>query len=197
MTLGKGHLEAHHKKTISWSSERSTLAAGANFAARQAFLEILNPEDNLVDVLPAIPFAAIPDGELDVSVLGLSIPMSFDLMAGRPDEGEQLDSHFPEFEPRPVIPVIATAFSSDEIPPPFDPDEEFDVALHVQPTPTLHQIQRQVLLPGASVPEPTASKSAKRCAVCVKAFCLERHKCPGSLNLISKVLAEAAVQLTG
>ncbi|KAJ7017758.1 hypothetical protein C8F04DRAFT_1331856 [Mycena alexandri] len=230
------HLEAHHKKTISWSSERSTLAAGANFAARQAFLEILNSEDNLVDVLPAIPFAAIPDGELNVSVLGLSIPMSFDLMAGRPDEGEQLDSHFPEFEPRPVIPVIATAFSSDEIPPPFDPDEEFDVALHVQPTPTLHQIQRQVLLPGASVPEPTASKSAKRCAVCVKAFCLERHKCPGrskkklckhprmasgdrarisedvilgywaqrlpssgrwSLNLISKVLAEAAVQLTG
>jgi hypothetical protein len=39
-------LEAHHKKTLLWSSERSTLAAGANYAARQEFVEILNSDDN-------------------------------------------------------------------------------------------------------------------------------------------------------
>ncbi|KAJ7621841.1 hypothetical protein B0H17DRAFT_1219285 [Mycena rosella] len=60
------HLEAHHKKTISWSSGRSTLAAGANFAARKEFLEILNAEDNFADVLPAISLTAIPDGEPDI-----------------------------------------------------------------------------------------------------------------------------------
>ncbi|KAJ6603953.1 hypothetical protein B0H10DRAFT_2229471 [Mycena sp. CBHHK59/15] len=73
------HLEAHHKKTISWSSERSTLAAGANFAARKEFLEILNSDDNLGDVLPAISFAAVPDGEQDVSFSSFAVPMSFDL----------------------------------------------------------------------------------------------------------------------
>lgn len=61
------HLETHHKKTILWSSERSTLAAGANFTARKALVEILNSEDNFVDVLPAISFSAIPDGEQDLS----------------------------------------------------------------------------------------------------------------------------------
>jgi hypothetical protein len=193
------HLEAHHKKTISWSSERSTLAAGANFAARNEFLEILNSEDNLVDVLPAISFTAVPDGEEDLSISGkwyklfpdrswnyfvslttftaLSMPMSFDLMTGRPDVGEQLEAQFPEFEPHPVVPA---PFNPHEIPPPFDPDDEFDVPAPGQSTaPALHKIQRQMLLPGASVPEPTTSKSAKRCAVCVEAFCLERHKCPG------------------
>ncbi|KAK6974969.1 hypothetical protein R3P38DRAFT_3295937 [Favolaschia claudopus] len=61
-------LEALHKKLILWSSEKSTLAAGANFTARQAFADILNAEDNLTDALPAIQFEPQPDGELDLSV---------------------------------------------------------------------------------------------------------------------------------
>jgi hypothetical protein len=65
-------LEAHHKKTLLWSSERSTLAAGANYAARQAFVNILNSDDNCAGVLPAIRFNAVPDGELDLSSTGES-----------------------------------------------------------------------------------------------------------------------------
>lgn len=64
-------LEAHHKKTILWTSERSTLAAGSNFTARKALLDILNADSN-VDVLPAIP---LPDGELDLSSHGLPVPV--------------------------------------------------------------------------------------------------------------------------
>lgn len=106
--------------------------------------------------------------------------MSFDLLSGRPDEPEGPDSPFPDFEPPPVIftplppPVIPTPYAPGETPPPLDPDEGFEV-FTAPPT----QVQRQPLLPGASTPAPTTLKSSKRCAVCVKAFCLERHKCPG------------------
>ncbi|KAJ7159341.1 hypothetical protein C8R43DRAFT_948270 [Mycena crocata] len=63
------HLEAHHKKTILWSSERATLANGGNFAARKALLAILEAPDNYANILPTIPLPeAIPDGELDLSV---------------------------------------------------------------------------------------------------------------------------------
>jgi hypothetical protein len=55
-----------------WSSERSTLAAGANYAARQEFVDILNSDDNYAGVLPAIRFNAVPDGELDLSSTGES-----------------------------------------------------------------------------------------------------------------------------
>lgn len=61
------HLEAHHKKTLLWSSERSTLSAGANYAARQEFVDILNSEDNYANVLSPIQFNPVPDGELDLS----------------------------------------------------------------------------------------------------------------------------------
>lgn len=64
-------LAAHHKKTILWGSERSTLADGVNFAARKPLLEILNSEDNHVNVVPAIPLPeAVADGEIDLSITG-------------------------------------------------------------------------------------------------------------------------------
>ncbi|KAJ7719793.1 hypothetical protein DFH07DRAFT_784561 [Mycena maculata] len=157
------HLEAHHKKTISWSSERSTLAAGANFAARKEFLEILNSEDNLGDVLPAILFAAVPDGEQDVSLSSFSVPMSFDLVTARPEESEQpgLESQLLELEQHQEVDCdIAIPFGPDELPPPLDPDEDFAAPGPLQSTtPALHQ---QLLLPGASVPAPSTSKSPKR-----------------------------------
>lgn len=65
-------LEAHHKKSILWTSERSTLADGSNFAARKPLLDILNAEDNYADALPAIPLPeAMPDGEVDLSIAGV------------------------------------------------------------------------------------------------------------------------------
>lgn len=64
-------LEAHHKKTILWSSERSTLADGSNFIARKPLLDLLNSEDNYAEALPAIPLPEpCPDGELDLSIDG-------------------------------------------------------------------------------------------------------------------------------
>jgi hypothetical protein len=60
-------LETHHKKTILWMSEHSTLASGTNFTARAPLLSKLNASSNYADTLPAMPF---PDGELDLSILG-------------------------------------------------------------------------------------------------------------------------------
>lgn len=59
------HLETHHKKSLLWKSELSTLASGINFTFRAPLLAMLNSVDNFADVLPAIP---LPDGELDLSV---------------------------------------------------------------------------------------------------------------------------------
>ncbi|KAJ6593174.1 hypothetical protein B0H19DRAFT_1055801 [Mycena capillaripes] len=67
-------LEAHHKKTLLWNSECSTLAYGSNFAARQPFLDLLATDGNHVDVLPATPLPdAPPDGKLDLSVNGITL----------------------------------------------------------------------------------------------------------------------------
>ncbi|KAJ7130562.1 hypothetical protein C8R44DRAFT_872348 [Mycena epipterygia] len=93
------HLEVHHKKTILWSMERSTLANGSNFAACKPLLDILNSAENYFDVLPAIllPDAA-PDGELNSSIAGLNDPTSFNPMAEKPAQDEQPDSVFTEWE---------------------------------------------------------------------------------------------------
>lgn len=65
-------LEAHHKKTLLWNSERATLASGGNFTARKALVAILEAPDDYADVLPAMPLPEpIPDGELDLSIGGL------------------------------------------------------------------------------------------------------------------------------
>jgi hypothetical protein len=59
-------LETHHKKTILWRSEHSTLASGTNFTARAPLLAMLNASSNYADTLPEMP---LPDGELDLSIL--------------------------------------------------------------------------------------------------------------------------------
>ncbi|KAJ6570037.1 hypothetical protein B0H10DRAFT_1033460 [Mycena sp. CBHHK59/15] len=70
-------LEAHHKKAILWTLERSTLANGNNFTARKPLLDILNSADNSVDTLPAIPLPdAVPDGELDLSIAASNDPVA-------------------------------------------------------------------------------------------------------------------------
>ncbi|KAJ6451396.1 hypothetical protein C8R47DRAFT_1170187 [Mycena vitilis] len=64
-------LEAHHKKTILWTSERATLASGSNFTACKALIAIFEAPDNYANVLPALrPPEALPDGELDLSIGG-------------------------------------------------------------------------------------------------------------------------------
>ncbi|KAJ7750416.1 hypothetical protein DFH07DRAFT_941871 [Mycena maculata] len=79
-------LEAHHKKTLLWNSECSTLADGVNFASRKPLLDILNSDENYVDVLPAIPLS---DGEIDTSITGPELdPNSFNPMATLPASGD-------------------------------------------------------------------------------------------------------------
>lgn len=48
-------LEAHHKKTILWKSERSTLFMGQNAIALKAFADIINSDENSTTTLPAVP----------------------------------------------------------------------------------------------------------------------------------------------
>ncbi|KAF9020332.1 hypothetical protein BDZ89DRAFT_1203851 [Hymenopellis radicata] len=55
-------LELHHKKTILWKSERSTLFLGQNAAALKVFTDIINSDDNMVTTLPPI---SLPNDEPD------------------------------------------------------------------------------------------------------------------------------------
>ncbi|KAJ7107540.1 hypothetical protein C8R44DRAFT_885526 [Mycena epipterygia] len=92
-------LETHHKKVLSWNSERSTLANGINFTARKPLLNILNSADNHIDVLPAIPLPeSVPDGEVDLSIAGSVDLNSFNPMAAPPGPGDHGHLEFIESE---------------------------------------------------------------------------------------------------
>ena len=57
-------LERHHKRTLTWSSERSTVLMGSNAEVLQPFRDLLaasNKEDRRV--LTALPFPDIPQGD--------------------------------------------------------------------------------------------------------------------------------------
>ncbi|KAF8146564.1 hypothetical protein K438DRAFT_1944507 [Mycena galopus ATCC 62051] len=187
-------LEAHHKKTILWKSERSTLTTGINFTARKPLLDILNSDDNYTHALPAIPLPeAVPDGELDLSIpgsalstfiLGDNVPRrSFNLMAEEEDIDDGVDLQLP-------------GMGSDELLMPSEEanavqTEESTVPLqHVplQPAqltaPETQPVVQQALLPGASMPTPgpatQKAKAPRCCALCVEAVCPKRHDCKGS-----------------
>ncbi|KAJ7141481.1 hypothetical protein C8R44DRAFT_727065 [Mycena epipterygia] len=168
-------LEAHHKKTILWSSERSTLADGLNFAARKPLLDLLNSDENYVNVLPAIP---LPDGELDLSISGSIDSTSFDRMSALPVSPS--NSAFIENESGNMDSIT---FNNTFQPPPLElQDVEMSPPKTVaQSAPPVQSAKYQLLLPGASPPtaEAESSKSGDRCAVYVKAYCVKRHKCPG------------------
>ncbi|KAJ7914555.1 hypothetical protein B0H13DRAFT_2270697 [Mycena leptocephala] len=141
-------LETHHKKTIPWKSEISTLGAGANFAARAPLLAMLNSPANLVDSLPALP---LPDGELDLSVSGSDVvdPRSFNSMAV-PLSGEHRDS---DFDDQILAPTFHNLFQNQQN---SQMDEE-DTAMDIDPPQFVAPILHQMLLPatasnGMSVP---------------------------------------------
>ncbi|KAJ7096193.1 hypothetical protein C8R44DRAFT_950893 [Mycena epipterygia] len=155
-------LEVHHKKTILWSSEHSTLADGINFAGRKPLLDVLNSDENYVNALPAIP---LPDGELDLSISDSIDPISFDRRSALPASGEPSDSAPPRVK-------LHDAEISMEIGP---------LQTTTPSAPLVKPAQYQLLLPGAamSTAESEISKSGDRCAVCTKAYCEKRKECPG------------------
>ncbi|KAJ6490305.1 hypothetical protein C8R47DRAFT_1273319 [Mycena vitilis] len=137
-------LEAHHKKTILWTSERATLASGSNFTARKALIAILEAPDNYANVLPALQLPEpLPDGELDLSIGGSADLLSFNAMAEPPALGEHADSDFFEIEPGSTlaeIPSVQVAFQP--------PSAELTVI--AQTTLQQPRIEHQMLLPGAT-----------------------------------------------
>ncbi|KAJ7151286.1 hypothetical protein C8R43DRAFT_951101 [Mycena crocata] len=139
------HLEAHHKKTILWKSERATLASGSNFAARKALIAILEAPDNNANVLPAIPLPEpIPDGELDLSIGGSNDILSFDPMA---EPGEQNDSQFFEGEHEDDTIAIPSAQLNLQI------EDEPSASEIQQPVLSRPRVERQLVLPGISEAE--------------------------------------------
>ncbi|KAJ7474233.1 hypothetical protein FB451DRAFT_1398222 [Mycena latifolia] len=179
-------LEAHHKKTILWKSERSTLATGSNFTARKPLLDLLNSADNYVDTLPAIPLPdAAPDGELDFSIEVYNDPTSFNPMAEMPAEGEGGDSEFLQWDhgdesgddpasQDPIESAVVPQSQPMQSAPPFAPQPGLFAPL-IRPV-------QQALLPGASAPGRTNSKpkaSPRRCALCVNVLCYKRATCKG------------------
>ncbi|KAJ7088965.1 hypothetical protein C8R44DRAFT_751648 [Mycena epipterygia] len=175
-------LETHHKKVLSWNSERSTLANGINFTARKLLLNILNSADNHIDVLPAIPLPeSVPDGEVDLSIAGSVDLNSFNLMAAPPDHGH---SEFIESEQG-----GASSYTHHIA---FDnaPGSDIDMPLYTppmltQPAPPMKQAVHQTLLPGANPTSASSVQKADRCAVCVNSMCRKRWDCPGNGNRAS------------
>ncbi|KAJ7106174.1 hypothetical protein C8R44DRAFT_745261 [Mycena epipterygia] len=55
-------LEVHHKKTILWSSEHSTLADGINFAGHKPLLDLLNSDENYP------PRVELQDAEISMEI---------------------------------------------------------------------------------------------------------------------------------
>ncbi len=57
-------LELHHKKTILWNSERSTLLYGENAVVLKAFTDLLASDKNTTSILPAMPLPVDTDDAL-------------------------------------------------------------------------------------------------------------------------------------
>ncbi|KAJ7103808.1 hypothetical protein C8R44DRAFT_746555 [Mycena epipterygia] len=145
-------LEVHHKKTILWSSERSTLADGINFAARKRLLDLLNSDANYMNVLPAIP---IPDGELDLSISGSIDPRFFHRMSSLPASDVHGDSAFIENE---ASNMNSIAFDNTFQPTLVEP-QDAEMSMEISPpqpirsAPPIRSKQYQLLLPGAAPPD--------------------------------------------
>ena len=57
-------LERHHKKTLTWKSECSTMFLGGNAAALKPFRDLLS-NDNTTETLAPVPLPEIPHGAKD------------------------------------------------------------------------------------------------------------------------------------
>ncbi|KAJ7143883.1 hypothetical protein C8R44DRAFT_724893 [Mycena epipterygia] len=160
-------------KTILWSSERSTLADGINFAGHKPLLDLLNSDENYVDALPVIP---LPDGELELSISDSIVPISFDRMSALPASGGPSNSAFTGNESSDMDSIT---FDNTFQPPQVElKDAEMSMEIGPLQTTALSALlvkpaQYQILLPGAALPtaENESSKSGDCCAVCTKAYC--------------------------
>ncbi|KAJ7106633.1 hypothetical protein C8R44DRAFT_745105 [Mycena epipterygia] len=154
-------------KTILWSSERSTLADGINFAGHKPLLDLLNSDENYVNALPAIP---LPDGELDLSISDSIDPISFDRMSALPASGEPSNSTFTGNESSDMDLIT---FNNTFQPPQVEL-QDAEMSMEIGPlqttalsAPPVKPAQYQLLLPGAalSTAESKSSKSGDRCAL--------------------------------
>jgi len=57
-------LEQHHKKTLTWKSERSTMFLGGNAAALKPFRDLLS-SDNTTETLAPASLPEVPGGVKD------------------------------------------------------------------------------------------------------------------------------------
>ncbi|KAJ7196492.1 hypothetical protein GGX14DRAFT_672632 [Mycena pura] len=178
-------LEVHHKKTIAWSLEQSTLAEGQNFAARRPLLELLTSEYNFAHGPAALPLPE-PDGEVDLAVTGTYDGTSFDRLDPVSSSGDSAydpgadDSD--EQDPLANLVIIQSdqPENQSDSPPTETQSEPPTGSTNTAAAPNISpRLLYQSTLPGA---QPRAGKSkskADRCAVCVNAYCARRHECPG------------------
>ncbi|KAJ7206799.1 hypothetical protein GGX14DRAFT_637023 [Mycena pura] len=175
-------LGAHHKKTIAWSLEQSTLAEGQNFAARRPLLELLTSEHNFAHGPAALP---LPEhGEVDLAVTGTYDGTSFDRLDPISSSGDSAydpGTDDDEQDHPANLVIIQSVQPETQSEPPTETQSEPPMgSTNTAAAPNIaRRLLYQSTLPGA---QPRAGKSkskADRCAVCVNAYCARRHECPG------------------
>ncbi|KAF9052488.1 hypothetical protein BDZ89DRAFT_1032535 [Hymenopellis radicata] len=199
-------LELHHKKTILWKSERSTLFMGENAIALKAFTDLIASDDNSTATLPAM---TLPGNETDDAFRTLQDireQLDLDSFDGI---GHHLTAHLDaDDEQTDIIPMAEGGGSTDmDVSPSREESgSQLDVETHHQgggddmevdssggtqaviplaSTSRAHIFQQQMLQNDGTLGprrEPTVAASGKkkgRCAVCTKVMCSRRADCPG------------------
>ncbi|KAF9020333.1 hypothetical protein BDZ89DRAFT_1116416 [Hymenopellis radicata] len=176
-------LELHHKKTILWKSERSTLFLGQNAAALKVFTDIINSDDNMVTTLPPI---SLPNDEPDdtlKTVAELRTVLDSGLLDAAHSEPQRRIStrDLDQLERMPEDDVPQSEINPSAM------DVDSTDASSTTPQPTYHQPTLQLGQGSLVIARGTTAKvlnasTGDRCAVCTKDFCEKRWECPGNGN---------------
>ncbi|KAJ3822534.1 hypothetical protein F5880DRAFT_1573957 [Lentinula raphanica] len=183
-------LERHHKRTIAWKSERSTIMMGSNMVALAPFRDLLAAEDgnNAVMTIPArpLPETVVPPGTSDHSYnedgkltyrsqRSCTHLLQISTRSTRPPL-QRLPYHYQLHQRLLQTPIAPPQLISYTMGCPMPKDSMFMTAHQWR-----HSIHPFASSSHAMPPiqnSHTVQKGA-RCAVCVKALCPRRFECDG------------------
>ncbi|KAF8995808.1 hypothetical protein BDZ89DRAFT_1149385 [Hymenopellis radicata] len=165
-----GQLEQHHKKTIMWKLERSTLFLGQNAVALTAFHDILSAENNSTLTLPAIPLPMAEADEgfrtVDEAQASLDKPSITPVFA---EGGDEMDVDDPQDDDDPTDgnPLDDDSYNDMDvdIPSPSTPSQVEQPSTSQVQQPSASQAQQPSIVPAqqtstSQVQQPSTSQSS-------------------------------------